>query len=241
MIIIKVDKKFICQLLNVKQRTLKTIESSNKLDQRLQKIGYNLLEKIKEGRKVYYIIEQNNINKELYSNLVKYTYKTNKENEFSKYFSLRTSAGENSLLSKSDISQISKVSKRTITTWDNTLIDYNIISKDGYYYFCIDKELNIIKQCTKEEYKSFWRNTAYIKAFKDLQMKYINGTIDLNQLTLASAEIGASIALVTNKYYYRIKKYKTNTENQLYIDTYNLIKAIYGNVDIEIKFPLIDI
>lgn len=235
----KVDKEYICNLLNIKQRTLKTIEAENKLNERLEQKGYNLIEKIKEGRKVYYIIEQYNSNKEMYSNMVKYVFNTNKKEEFTKYFCLRTNENNNFPLSKSDISNKAEVSKRTITTWDNTLIDYNIISKDGYFYFCIDKENRTIKQCIKEEYKSFWRNTAYIKAFKDLQLKYINGTIDLNQLTLASAEIGASVALVTNKYYYRIKKYKTNTENQLYIDTFNLIKNIYGNTEIEIKFPLI--
>ena len=31
-----------------------------------------------------------------------------------------------------------------------------------------------------------------------------------------------------NKYFYRTKKYNTNTENQLYIDTLELIKNIYG-------------
>lgn len=44
----------------------------------------------------------------------------------------------------------------------------------------------------------------------------------------------------TNKYYYRVKKYKTNKDNQLYIDTIELIKSIYGNKDIIVEFPLIE-
>lgn len=240
MIYIKVDKEYICNLLNIKNDTLRKLESKNKLCERLEKKGYKLIEKLKEGRKVYYILEQERGDKEVYSNMIKYVYNTNKEDEFSKYFSLRTVNNNNFPLSKNDISNVAEVSKRTVTTWDNKLIDYNIISKDGYFYFCIDKENKTIKQCEKEEYKCFWRNTAYIKAFKDLQLKYINGIIDLNQLTLASAEIGASVALITNRYYYRVKKYKTNTENKLYIDTFNLIKSLYGDTEIELDFPTIE-
>lgn len=237
---IKADKEYICNILNVKIRTLKTIENNKQLQERLKQKGYTLINKVKEGRKVYYNIEQLSNSKEVYSNMIKYVYKTNKEEEFTKYFTLRTCVNELYPLSKMDIADKSEVSKRTVSTWDNTLIDYNIISKDGFFYFCIDKDKQTITQCTIEEYKMFWRNTAYIKAFKDLQMKYINGTIDLTQLQLASAEIGASIALVNNKYYFRIKKYKTNKDNQLYIDTMELIKSVYGNKAIEVNFPMIE-
>lgn len=241
MIIIKVDKEYICSLLNITKRTLKNIENKNKLDERLKNKGYKLISKIKEGRRVYYNIEIEKENKELYNNIIKYLFNTNKEIEFSRYFYLRTSQDENNvILSKNDIANKTQVSNKTITKWDNKLIDNNIISKDGYFYFCINKENKTIKQCSVEEYKSFWKNTAYLKAFRDLQLKYIKGNIDLNQLTLASAEIGASIALVTNKYYYRIKKYKTNTENQLYIDIYNLIKNIYIDNKNEVNFPIIE-
>lgn len=236
----KMDKKEVCKILNIKERTLKGIESKNQLKARLKEKGYNLVSKEKEGRKVFYNIEQINSNKEVYNNMVKYVYNTNKEKEFTKYFTLRTIVNNTIPYSKADISNKIEVSKRTVTTWDNKLNDLQIISKDGYFYFCIDKEKGTIEQCTKEEYKNFWKNKSYIKAFKDLQIKYINGTIDLNQLTLASAEIGGTIALIENKYYYRIKKYKTNTQNQLYKDTYNLIKAIYGNKNIEIQFEQIE-
>ncbi len=231
-----VDKEYICNLLHIKKRTLKNIEAEKKLNERLEEKGYHLIEKIKKGRKVYYTIEQYDINREVYSNVIKHVFNTDKKEEFTKYFCLRTS--KDFILSKNELSNKVNISQQTVTNWDNKLIDYNIISKDGYFYFCIDKENKIIQSCIKEEYDNFWKNTAYIKAFRDLQLKYINGDIDLNQLTLASAEIGASIALVTNKYYYRIKKYKTNTENKLYMDINNLIKKIYGTSNIELKFLL---
>ena len=80
-----------------------------------------------------------------------------------------------------------------MTKWDNILLKNDIISKDDFFYFCIeeDQENRIIRECSKEEYKSFFKNKAYKEAFKNLQKKYINGEITLNELTLASAEVGA--------------------------------------------------
>lgn len=227
-IIIKVDKEYICKLLNIKKDTLRKIENKNGLCARLNEIGYKLISKIKEGRKVYYEIEQYNNKKEIYKNMVKYVYKTNKKDQFSNYFILRTINNDKFPLNKRDIAEKAEVSTKTIATWDNRLIDNKIISKDGYFYFCINKDTGEITQCTHEEYKTFWRNKYYIDAFKDLQLKYIKGQITLDQLTLASAEIGATIALIQNKYYYRSKKYKTNEDNLLFNDTMKLICDIYG-------------
>ena len=230
---------------------MKNIESNNKLKIRLEEKGYLLQDKIKEGRKVYYILEQINEYKEVYNNLLRNYYKTNKEKEFTMYFGLRTLNNDLFPLNKADISNKVNVSARTISNWDNTLIDKSIISKDGFYYFSINKETGEMKQCSKEEYNNFWRNKAYVKAFYDLQVKYIEGKITLTELQLASAEIGSIVTLIENKYYFRSKKYKTNTDNKMYIDTFNLIKAIYGNdkeynlkfeivKDITIKFKKLD-
>lgn len=234
----KVDKTELCDILNIKNRTLKDIESKDQLKERLQNKGYEFINKTKEGRKVYYEIELINENKEVYSNLCKYIFKTDNKDEFKDYFIHRTFS-TNFPLSIKDIADKSNVSPKTVTRWDNTLIDNNILYKDGYYYFSIDKEEYTIKQCTQEEYKSFWRNKAYINAFHNLQNKYMKGLITLTELQLASAEIGATMALVENKYYYRIKKYGKNN-NQLYEDTLKLIKNIYGNTDIKIEYELVE-
>lgn len=215
--------------MQIKNDTLKKIENNNKLEIRLKEKGYLLKDKIKEGRKVYYILDQENEYKEMYNNMVNYVYNTTKEVEFTKYFNLRTLTNDLFPLSKADISNKVNVSSRTISNWDNNLVNKCIIYKDGYYYFTINKQSGEIKQCTKQEYNSFWKNKAYLKAFYDLQVKYIKGQLTLTELQLASAEIGSIITLVENKYYFKTKKYKTNKDNRLYIDTFNLIKTIYGN------------
>lgn len=211
--------------MQVKERTLKNIETKNKLESRLKEKGYILIEKIKEGRKVYYTLEQKEEQKELYNNIVKNYYKTNKEREFTNYFQIRTD-NDAMPLNKKELGQVINISSRTISRWDNNLIDKSIIAKDGFFYFSINKETKEIQQCTQEEYKNFWKNKGYTKAFKELQLKYINGQITLTELQLSSAEIGNIITLIEDKYYYRIKKYKTNKDNKMYIDTINLIKYL---------------
>ena len=235
--ILKLDKIQLCELLGTKEGGLKTIIKRKQLETKLNNIGYNLIETTKEGKKNIYIIEQQNINKQIYNNTCKFLYKTNNEEAFTKYFLTRTNYinEEQKIYSKKDIGNISKVCTNTISKWDKTLLNTKIISNDGYFYFYIDMINYKIAQCTQEEYKTFWRNKAYLKAFQSLQNKYIKSEITLNELQLASAEIGATIALTENKYYYRTKKYNTNTENQLYIDTIELIKNIYGtNENIEL-------
>ena len=102
------------------------------------------------------------------------------------------------------------------------------IQKDGYYYFCIDSINNKIYQCSKEEYNNFWRNSGLLKAFKVLQDRYNNGEITLQELQLASADVGALCQALQNKYYYRIKKYKIYKNNKMLIDTRELIELLFN-------------
>lgn len=234
MIFIKINRKELAELLNIKERTLKKYINTNTLEEKLKNIGYELKEVIKEGRNNYYILEKiNDIN--LYNNLCKYAYNTNRKDDFSKYFSARTK--ENNILNKKELATISNVSHKTISKWDNTLLEKKIISKDGFFYFCIDKKNKTIYECSQEEYSNFWKNINISNSINELQEKLLKEEITLNEFSLAVAGLGAITALTEDKYYYRTKKYKTNTKNQLYKDTKKLIESIYGDSinDIEIK------
>lgn len=221
------------EILGIKKDALIKIEQRQQLHLRLQEKGYKLLDKIKEGRKVYYILEQENELKEVYNNMVKYVYGTDKEKEFSTYFALRTILNNwNICYNIAEIAERSSVSTKTIRKWDNTLIDKDIIARDGYFYFCITNDIENkiykVEPSNINEYKSFWRNKAYIGAFKNLQDKYYKGELTLLELQLASADIGAIRQVIDKKYYYRVKKFKTHKDNELYNDTIKLIKIIYG-------------
>ncbi|WP_252224996.1 MULTISPECIES: hypothetical protein [unclassified Clostridium] len=54
----KIDKKELMSILGVKRAGLKAIEKRSTLDRRLEEKGYNFMDKVKEGRKVYYIIKK---------------------------------------------------------------------------------------------------------------------------------------------------------------------------------------
>jgi DNA-binding Xre family transcriptional regulator len=226
---IKMDKKELCNTINIKEGNLNKIETRGQLKEKLLSYGYKLKEKVKEGRKVYYILETVEADQQIqatYNNLCRYVYNTNKPNEFGNYFIHRTTP--HSILNKKELAEIAEVSDRTISKWDNTLLDKNIISKEGFYYFSIDKHNGVVTQCDEEEYKSFWRNKQYLKAFATLQTRYLEGKITLNELTLASADIGAYMALTEDKYCYRIKRYK-KIETELYFSTKDLINKLYDD------------
>jgi hypothetical protein len=94
------------------------------------------------------MLEQMNELKEVLNNMVKYVYDTNKEKEFSTYFALRTILNNwNICYNIKEIAERSSVSSKTIRKWDNTLMDKDIIARDGYFYFCItnDEDNNIYK------------------------------------------------------------------------------------------------
>lgn len=238
----RVDKKGLCNILGVKNDALKVIERNGNLEKRLSDKGYNLIQKRKEGRKIYYEVEQVNESKNVYNNLLKYVYSINREEQFTKYFGLRTLTNDKFPLNKSDISNKVNISTKTITKWDNKLLDRKIISKDGFYYFYIDRDNGEIKQCSKEEYSGFWKNRAIENNIKRLIDKYDRGEISIIEMLRENSDFTTKINIIDNKYYFRVKKYKTNEDNQLYIDTWNLIKSVYGNEEyFKPTFDFIDI
>jgi len=241
-IIIKLNKEELSSILGITKESLKKIETKGQLEQRLNAKGYILKNRLKEGRNIYYIIELENENKEVYSNMCEYVYNVKKETEFTKYFTVRTSTNGNELfpLNCADIGEVANVSSKTVKKWDNTLEIKDIIRKDGFYYFSMELETKEIKMCSKQEYLNFWKNKALLSALNSLQIRYIKGEITLTELQLSSIDIGNITMAVKGKYYYRTKKYATNKDNKLYIDTLELIKALYGNKDITIEYELIE-
>ena len=241
------SKEDLACLLGVKKGTLINIEKNKQLEMRLEKKGYKLLGKEKAGRNVYYTLEQTNPEKEIYSNMVKYIFNSDKEDEFAEYFILRTE-NEGIPLGKKDIAEEIKLSTNTVSKFDDKMLKAKIISRDKFFYFCIERTKDektgalkvLVRECDEQEHNNFWKNTAYVKAFSDLQSRYVRGEITLNELQIASAGVGSTIAILENKYYYKVKKYKTNKNNQLYKDLRNLVIELYTDEDVEIEIPLVE-
>lgn len=143
------------------------------------------------------------------------------------FFNIRTSTNDRAL-TNSELSALVKVGVNTLTKWNNCLLDKGIIVKDGFFYFYISGNKKIYG-CSKEEYKNFWKNKKNFKKREILQEKYLNGEITLDQYTDKVEDYTAIKFCIENKYYYRIKKYKTNTDNKLYIDTKELLETLSIN------------
>ena len=111
------------------------------------------------------------------------------------------------------------------------MLDNKVMSKDGFYYFKIDIGSNEVFEISKEEYKSYWRNVSFIKALKDLQDKYLNGLISLNEFQLASVNIGSYYNVVQGHTCFRIPKYKIDRENTLFLDLNMLLEGVNSYAD----------
>jgi len=214
----KVSRNELKSILDVNLNALKQIERRKTLDKRLLGKGYLLISKHIECNKTIYEL---GISKT--KQIISKTYNVSKTNNFIDYFNIRTKEEPNTI---EEIANKANVNKKTVSKWDNTLQDKRIISKDGYYYFRLDKGRGELIQVSIEEYKSFWKNKAYINAFNKLQERYIKGEISLTELQLSSGEIAVIISTIENKYYYKIKKYKVDKNNELYIDTKKLIEGV---------------
>jgi len=223
---VKCDRSQLKDILNISLNALKLIEKRNNLQYRLRKCGYELIDKYKVKNKYIYVIRESNqeIKKQI-SNL----YNTNRTDKFINYFNIRTIEEPKTI---KEIALISEVAEKTIIKWDNTLQDKRILSKDDFYYFKVDRIKDTITEICKEEFKSYWRNKAYLNAFADLRRKYMQGEITLTELQLTSGDIAVIISMIENRYCFKIKKYKVN-QNEIYEYTRNLIEENQKGVVLE--------
>lgn len=220
------NKKELCELLNVKPQTLKDIEKQKKLEEKLNKIGYKLYMKEKRGRYVYYYIELVHVNREIYNNLVKTHYKTSKIDEFTNYFKVRTDSCKNNLpIGKKDIANASNVSVNTISKWDSISINEDIISQDGYYYFKIKVSTREIIQVEYEEYSEYWKDRLENYNISKIKKLYNEGVITLDELLKTVTEYTVAQSLI-NAFYFRVKKYVLNDKNKLYLTLNALIDSM---------------
>lgn len=181
-------------------------------------------------------------NKEIINNICVELFKTKKEEQLKDYMLIRKEYN-NYPITKGKISKKVGVGTKTISKWDKIMLNNNFMFKDGYFYMKVEKldsgEYKTI-EVDKWEYNTYWKNKVKTRAYEALQQKFMNGTITLNEYTLAIDGIAVLLERLDNKYYYRIQKYKINEKNQLINDIYNLIMSYYSDKDIDLDFELIN-
>ena len=235
----KVNKEYICNILNIKLRTLKDIENKQQLKERLSKKGYLFKGKLKEGRKVYYEIELINDEMELYSNICNKVYNTDKKDQFSIFCQIRKFLS-NEAYTNENIANICNVNVNTIKTWNNKLESLEMIKKDDYFYICIDMNINKTYLTTKEHYKQYWRNKNELLDKKREYKKSLQaGKITLDYYTNLIENLSTSVLAATKQYVYKVRKYKTLEDNKLFLDTLILTVKLYGDNNIlQLKEPI---
>ncbi|WP_230141847.1 hypothetical protein, partial [Clostridium neonatale] len=182
------DRNQLKDILNISLNALKLIEKRDTLECRLNRVGYTLIDKYKKKNKYIYVIQKTNKNlKQKISKM----YSTNRADKFISYFNIRTIELP---ITIHEIAIRVEVSEKTIIKWDNILQDKRILSKDGFYYFKLDRISNEITEISKEEYKAFWKNKAYLKAFADLRKRYMEGEISLTELQLTSGDVAVIVS-----------------------------------------------
>jgi hypothetical protein len=222
----KLDRKQLAEKLNVKLDGLKTIERRKQLRKRLKDINLKFVKKIKEGKTSYYIIEEikDSKTKVLVNSICRHVFATNRPKEFSNYFRERTEKSKNNIpVSLEQLSQKNNIGISTIYKWDLKLLDKKIISKDGYFYFRIDKTNYTVEQVTQEEYKNFWKNKGEFLSKQKIQEKFNEGKLSFQDAMDLVESMAALRMAIDDKYFFKVKKYKLNEDNLLYSDFLNLI------------------
>ena len=220
------NRKQLAELLNTSTNSIRKMEKRNTLNKKLNTLGYKLINISKGNKTTYNIVENDNPGIKALSTL-----NIRKPYNFTKYLNDRL---QNKAISIKDIAINSCVNKNTVVNTEfglNTrqlnknkkLIDNKVMARDGFYYFKLTLGDNEAVEVSKEEYNSFWRNMSYIKALKQLQKRYLNGDITLNELQLATADISSYYSIINGVYCFRVNKFKVDKENDLYLDLSKLL------------------
>lgn len=220
-----VNSKDLAGLLGVSSKTLRNIKSNNQLSERLKAIGYNLVEEFKEGRAVYYRIndckptnQEALFNKEVFGT---------EHDGFKHYYMNRTESAKgkeskvDDVITKKQLSEIAGADVHTISRWDGKLIELGILSEDGYVYlrFC---SLQITK-ASREEYAAYMKQ---VRAAKELHssamLAYRRDEISKESAEIAQKDYESTMQMFARDYVTRISVYKLNPDNPVHVEAVKL-------------------
>ena len=225
-------RKELSELLNTSTDSIRMMEKRNKLKEKLENKGYNLIKIIKVKNKSNYEVEEIKQFNEVLANIYTYVFNTKDPIKFNKYFKERTD-NINIPISQEKIGAKVNVSAMTVHNWDNKLIKNDIIAKDGFYYVKVDNTTKEETQVSKEEYNNYWKNRSDVRVLHELKNKYDEGVITFEQAITISQQISALETALEGCYYYKVSKFKLYSENKLYIDIKDMIENPNKILEIE--------
>ena len=232
--ILTVERCTILEILGVTNNTLKQIIRKKQLTERLREKGYILLETFKEGRKTLYRLKEFeglSQNKFQLNNAMECIFNTTKdENKHTDYIIYRY-ANINRPLSKKHLSEKLGVNEKTIGKWDNHMVEYNLLAKDGYFYVAMDFNENGFEYrlTNKDEYKSFTLNNLYIKEREKAYEEYDNNKISKVRLDMIIVSTTEQIKANYGKIVYKVSKYTVGKDKDIAKLILKLIKEVYDS------------
>ncbi|MEX0083125.1 hypothetical protein AB2T90_11890 [Clostridium butyricum] len=226
----KLNRKEIMEILQIKNEALKKVIQKDQLMLRLYEKGYKYIDKIKEGRNTYFIVEKFSDEKELYNNIVSNVFNTKEEEKFTDYFVYRIS-NTNRPMSKQLLSEKADINRKTVGKWDLKMIEHKILNKDGYFYIAmeLDKEGNKCYRLTdKFEYNSYVKNSKFVKLRSELMEQWKNNKIDDDMFNVIYD--GTTLQAMANegKFVYRINKFELQKDSELAKEMLKMIINLYN-------------
>ena len=216
-------------LLGVSTNRIRALKTKGLLYSRLSDIGYRVVGECKRGKNVIYLCTDTEVNKRTaLKNFCKETFNVNQVEEFVQYYLKRTEQAAkgqdielNEIITKSKLGELIGVSDKTISKWDNILLEQGILSRNGYVYIQIqDKEL---VKTSEYAFKRQYRNMMTSKKIYTMcNNEYHKGMSDYNTLEFAYKEYENSLDSMSQEHIIRIKNYKLNACNPVHIAAMNV-------------------
>lgn len=220
-----VNSKELAGLLGVSSKTLRNIKSNNQLSERLEAIGYSLVEEFKEGRAVYYRLndckptnQEALFNKEVFGT---------EHDGFKHYYMNRTESAKgkeskvDDVITKRELAEIAGADRGTISNWDEKLINLGIIAPDGYLYIRVCKDQ--ITMSNRNEYSYYLKQVRIAKELHTTAMlAYKRDKISKEAMEQAHEEYKNTICAFADSYVSRIAVYKLNPDNPVHVEAVKL-------------------
>ena len=216
-------------LLGVSTNRIRALKTKGLLYSRLSDIGYKVVGECKRGKNVIYLCTDTEVNKRAaLKNFCKETFNVNQVEEFVQYYLKRTEQAVkgqdielNEIITKSKLGELIGVSDKTISKWDNILLEQGILSRNGYVYVQIQgKEL---VKTSEYAFKRQYRNMMTSKKIYTMcNNEYHKGMTDYNTLEFAYKEYENSLDSMSQEHIIRIKNYKLNADNPVHIAALNV-------------------
>lgn len=151
---IKLTNQEMMDLLQVKRNGLNAIKHRGQLETRLLKIGYKLIQELKEGRNIFYELEEN-VNTTTLKTCCKFT-KDNynvRSDKFPKYYLNTIDSCINNYNKSANQRAIESDTKRkNVDNWDRKLEEKNILVNKRYVYYLVCHRMKFRTEISKENY-----------------------------------------------------------------------------------------